>query len=148
MRITPEAYLATMFRFLGNGLREDERADVAICILDELEKVAGIKFSSEERKELTSQVADLLNQGTTIQDVGRFINFKFGKSKNPSVSELPSINIYFLCCCPSKKKYQLTLGDGTKIPLLDKKSVIGEITRDFLKNGVIRKAITGGNEKC
>lgn len=45
----------------------------------------------------------------------------------------PSVNVFFLCCCPSKKEYQLTLEDGTKIPLPDGR--------------IIRKAITGGNER-
>jgi hypothetical protein len=88
MRITPEAYLAAMFRFLGDGLREDERADVAICILDELEEVTGVQFSPEERERLIDTVAKLLSEKTSISDVKEFINSRSEES--------PSVAVFFL----------------------------------------------------
>jgi len=108
MRITPEAYLAAMFRFLGDRLlNESEKIDTAVCILDELEEVAGIRFSPEEREELTDQITDILNEKTTIQDVEKFINLDFGKSK------IPSVAVFFLSHKDIKPSTSSNCSDST-----------------------------------
>ena len=123
MRITAEAYLTAVFRFLGDGLLgENERLDIAVCILDELEEVTGVQFSPDERERLIDTVAKLLSEKTSISDVKEFIN--------PPVVKTTLFS--FLCCCP-KGKRQLILEDGAIVLLPDGR-------------GIIRKAITGGEK--
>ena len=89
MRITAEAYLTAMFRFLGDGLLgENERLDIAVCILDELEEVTGVQFSPDERERLIDTVAKLLSEKTSISDVKEFINSRSEES--------PSVAVFFL----------------------------------------------------
>jgi hypothetical protein len=139
MRITAEAWLTAMFRFFGDALSDREKSETASWLIDELEDATGIEFSPDEKKELSGEVKKLLSEKTSVRDVKDFIS-NLRNRKSPSVAVFllspkavkttNSINLsFFLCCCPSKEKYQLT-EDGTKIPLPDGRGIIRKTIKD------------------
>jgi hypothetical protein len=73
MRITAEAWLAAVFRFLSDAALEEEKREVALSFLDELEDASGIEFSPDKKKELSDAIQKLLSEKTSARDVRRFI---------------------------------------------------------------------------
>jgi hypothetical protein len=123
MRITAEAWLTAMFRFFGDALSDREKSETASWLIDELEDATGIEFSPDEKKELSGEVKKLLSEKTSVRDVKDFIsNLRNRKS--------PSVVFFFLCCCPSKGKRQITLEDGAIVPLPDGREIIKKTIKD------------------
>jgi len=85
MRITAEAWLAAVFRFLGDAALEGEKREIAISLLDELKDATGIEFSPDEKEGLLDTIKELLSEKTSARDVRRFIK-SFQSEKSPSVA--------------------------------------------------------------